>query len=255
MNKEFVMSLEDAGYRNCWVAYFDILGFKKIFTDATSQLNAPNVLFVIRKNYEEVLSNLNARAMKSIHFAWFSDTFIIFSQDDSVQSFENIRLLAEKFFIKCTGNGIPIRGSLSFGLFSFDKALKERIYLGNALIDSYTFAEDSDWIGFILTPYAIKKACGFKFYPERHEYRATYKYGNRDKKIPMKKLRTERVVAFAPCYRESHPLYPNRHPLTPVLISMQRNAPAKERHKYERTINFFDYWHTERAKKLELRNN
>lgn len=252
-NKDFVMSLEDAGYRNCWLAYFDILGFKKIFEDALTQPAAPNALFVIRKNYEEVLSKLNASGENSIHCAWFSDTFIIFTPDHSLQSFINIIHLAQDFFIECIGNEIPLRGALSLGLFSYEDALKNGIYLGNVLIDAYTFAEDADWIGFILTPSAIEKAYDFNFYPERNWYTTEYKRKtcfliSRNKKIPMKKLKTSQITAFVPPYGQSHPCYPDRHPLTPVLIAMRRKAPSKSKHKYTRTINFFDYWYQVRLR-------
>lgn len=137
--KEFIMSLEDAGYRNCWLAYFDILGFKKLFENASN----PNALFVIRIIYEDVLLKLKAGAKQDIHTVWFSDTFIIFTPDDSPESFQDIRLLTEEFFVECIGNEVSLRGALSFGLFSFESAINEGIYLGNALIDAYTFAEDT----------------------------------------------------------------------------------------------------------------
>lgn len=235
--KEFIMSLEDAGYRNCWLAYFDILGFKKLFKNASN----PNALFVIRIIYEDVLLKLKAGAKQDIHTVWFSDTFIIFTPDDSPGSFEDIRLLAEEFFIECIGNEVPLRGAVSFGLFSFESAINEGIYLGNALIDAYTFAEDTDWIGLILTPYALERARCLHFYPERHSYR--------NKNIPMRKIKNEQIFAFVPDYcRESHPLYPNRHPLTPVLIAMQRKAPDKAQCKYVNTIQFFDFYYQAKGK-------
>jgi hypothetical protein len=92
--KEFIMSLEDAGYRNCWLAYFDILGFKKLFENASN----PNDLVVIRRIYEDVLLELKARTKQDIHTVWFSDTFIIFTPADSPEPFQDIRLLAEKKF-------------------------------------------------------------------------------------------------------------------------------------------------------------
>ncbi|HBR22616.1 MAG TPA: hypothetical protein DD713_08665 [Nitrospiraceae bacterium] len=246
------MSLEDAGYRNCWLAYFDILGFKKVVEEALTQPTAPNALFVIRNNYEDALSELNASDRENLHCAWFSDTFIIFTPDESLQSFINIIRLAENFFIKCIGREVPLRGALSLGLFSYEYALNKGIYLGDVLIDAYAFAEATDWIGFILTPYAIEKAYCLNFYPERNGYRTTYKHKSRNRKIPMKKLKDDQIVAFVPRYGRAHPLYPNHHPLTPVLIAMQRKAPLKEQRKYIRTINFFDWWYRVRVKRKEI---
>jgi hypothetical protein len=140
---------------NCWVAYFDILGFKNETRLNTGQLP------VLADVYKEVVEHNDE--LKSIpNFGslydcfWFFDNFLFYSLDDSIKSYNTICIAAIHFFnyMIITKKWL-LRGALTAGDFYADR--KSNIYLGEALIDAHNFTEKQDWIGLVLTPNAYVK--------------------------------------------------------------------------------------------------
>jgi len=142
---------------NCWVAYFDILGF----TGKVKELrNHPDTL--ARIYYQRILEKIKRSGvyLERVNTHWFSDSFIFYTNDDSPASFTNICPLAEGFITNAIWQRKPLRGALSFGRFCADKA--KNIFIGIALIDAHDYAEKQDWIGCVMTPNALKKINSFK---------------------------------------------------------------------------------------------
>ena len=83
-----------------------------------------------------------------VEFAWFSDTILFYSTDDSWASHCAVTEVSESFFDEMLLAGVPARGGLAFGEFYADKA--RNIFLGNALVDAYNYGEKFDWLGFVL---------------------------------------------------------------------------------------------------------
>lgn len=76
------------------------------------------------------------------------------------------RLFFQKFIL----GRIPVRGAISFGkLYSH---LGKNIFIGEALIDAYRYGEGQDWLGFLLTPSAVKQMAAVGLPPQnRSHYR------------------------------------------------------------------------------------
>ena len=133
-------------YSYRWFAYFDLLGFKN------KVLN--HELGHVLPLYEQVLVNIKNSVgnleVKGISYSWFSDTFIVFSRGSTEEEFHVIEKIASDFFGKLIIQGIPVRGSLTYGELYSQK--QKNIFLGKALIDAYEYGERQQWLGFILTP-------------------------------------------------------------------------------------------------------
>ena len=136
-------------YRQRWFCYLDLLGF----TDLVHNNDIANVMPI----YGDVLATLKNATPRikpgRIIFSWFSDTFILYSGGHSAQDFARIESVGRVFFERLIIRGVPVRGALTYGGLYSQSA--RNIFVGPALIDAYRYAENQDWLGFILTPRAI----------------------------------------------------------------------------------------------------
>jgi hypothetical protein len=142
---------------NCWVAYFDILGFKNEIRLHTGHLDA-----FVEVLYEDILQHIeeDKKAVRNFtpkehDYSCFSDSFLFYALDDSVNSYLTMHYVATSFFHHLLMRRWPVTGALTVGDFYADKV--KSIYLGEALIDAHEHAEKQDWIGLVLTPNAHEK--------------------------------------------------------------------------------------------------
>lgn len=210
---------------DCWFACFDILGFKNMVSfDDNGSMQA---LYVM-KGYEETLNHLknvcDVYKEGDINYCWLSDTFIMFTPDDSARAYTVIEFAAKYFMDKCLYTCIPLRGAISVG--SFTRSRDNRAFMGKAFIDAFEYAEDQDWIGLILTPTAIKKI-------ESYNLNLIYDFIASDT-IPMKKYNPKEVRAYR--FQNGASNMPSR--FLPKLRRMKSQAEDKHKAKYERTENF-----------------
>jgi hypothetical protein len=111
-------------------------------------------LALIIQDYENILQDLDLKASGKrkfgIDYSWFSDIFLIFAKDDSLESFAFIEKASRLFFQRLILRNIPLRGALTVGELYTQK--EKNIFLGKGIIDAYKYGECQNWIGFILTP-------------------------------------------------------------------------------------------------------
>ncbi len=132
-----------------WLCYVDLLGFK----DLVQEKGWIPVFAAYSKALETLHAFKSYRDLAS--YVWFSDTFIMYTPDDSRESYISIEQKARHFvYFLITGN-IPLRGSISCGEYYADQ--KNGIYFGKALIEAYEYGEAQDWIGLIQCPSTISK--------------------------------------------------------------------------------------------------
>lgn len=210
---------------SCWVASFDILGFKELVNVDGGSIEAE----LVQEDYEETLSHLESRCKAyspgCLDYLWFSDTFVMFTPDDSAQSYTLIQQAAKHFIEECIYSNVPIRGAVSVG--SLIRGHDNRSLLGRAFIDAHVFGEDQNWLGLILTPDAIRKAKGYGLEPTHHDFISSGE-------IPMRKYGAEMVVAYR--FQNGSANYSS--PLLLHLESMKQGAGHEHSGKYERTIAF-----------------
>jgi hypothetical protein len=223
-----ISSSQEWIHTKCWVACFDILGFKNLvsFEDDESL----QITFLI-EDYEKTLEHLRKSSEPyqegDIEYCWLSDTFVFFTSDDSARSYAVLQQAAKRFITECTYSKIPIRGGISVGHITRSK--DNRSFMGKAFIDAFVYAEDQDWIGLLLTPTAIEKAKSYGLFPERHDF-------VKSSRIPMRKCQNAEVMA----YRFQNGSANFSSPLITMLSQMRHSSGEKHHHKYDGTIQFIE---------------
>jgi len=153
----------------CWLACFDLLGFTRRVYDFAQHRYASGIdgLSILAGVYlERVLKALDEEVAcqrqygRTLHYAHFSDTFILYAPGDSRECFETINSAAGNFFTDMVRDVGPLRGALTCGRFYADRA--RNIFVGPALIDAHDYAEKQDWIGYVLTPQAVEELSKMK---------------------------------------------------------------------------------------------
>jgi hypothetical protein len=229
---------------NCWVAYFDILGFKNEIQLSTGHLE------VLAYLYGEIIDRINDELKEVTGFmalkyecSWFSDSFLFYSSDDSIDSYLTIHLAATSFFDYMTIiKKWPVRGALTAGDFYANK--NKNIYLGKAVVDAYSYAEKQDWIGFVLTPEAYEKLVTNGHDPFVFVNGLCFIEYN----VPIKRKafasETERIELgyeklFAHYYRDKDC---RRDLIVDSVKSVCNNKEVKKeyRRKYENTLRFYE---------------
>ena len=210
-------------YRSRWFCYLDLLGFAR-------QVETKNINHILPL-YEKALDSMDIsridKGKYGISFSWFSDTFIIFSQSDSAQDFALVEQAGRLFFQKLIMNQIPVRGAISCG--DLYTQLERNVFIGLALIEAYRYGEGQNWLGFVLTPSAVKQLerIGLPVH-QRLVYRLISDDGivNSDLDGP--------VYAFA--FNNGH--INGKSAFIRPLEAMKNKADKKNVTKYDRTLEF-----------------
>jgi hypothetical protein len=216
-------------YEQRWVAFFDILGFKSFIEGTTD----PSKLYLLIDRYHETLKELQEEcsyyAEHELTYLWFSDSFIFYSMDGSGGSYTVIQEACKHFLESNIYHRVPMRGAIAFGNLYTDE--NSKLVIGNSLVEAYTYCEDQNWINFILTPSAARRAIELGFTPQHHSFV--------DEGIILKTLPTENVYAYTYCSGQAN--YDS--PLLPYLNEMQHFAPEIARTKYQNTVDYINkYW-------------
>ncbi len=132
-----------------WVGHFDLLGTKKLIND-----NKAKEIFAVYKLSIEEFKDQSGK-MEEIHSIWFSDTFILYSDDNSLNGYAELEHLARWFHYHLIKESIPVRGAISYGEFYCDQ--ENNLFFGKPLIEAYEYGEAQDWLGLIICPSAEKK--------------------------------------------------------------------------------------------------
>ena len=212
---------------NCWLAVFDILGFSNLIAVDQDDLKA----FSVRVDYEETIKYLerscNEYQLGSLQYSWFSDTFLMYTLDDSARSYTIIQSAAKHFIEKCIYSRIPIRGAITVG--PLWRTKDNRSFIGNAFLEAFKYAEDQDWIGLLITPNAIKKAKSDGLCPTHHDF-------VQSDDIPMRNFTDQNILA----YRFQNGAANYSSPLLPKLCEMKLHSEEKYHNKYESTMQFIE---------------
>ena len=129
-----------------WIGYFDLLGTKELIRENIH----PKVFKVYSKAIEEFQKWKDN--LPDIQPIWFSDTFIIYSEDRSISGFSELDHISRWFYYYLIMEQIPVWGAISYGQFYADK--NNHLFFGESLIEAYIYSEAQDWLGLILCPSA-----------------------------------------------------------------------------------------------------
>lgn len=230
---------------NCWVACIDMLGFKKELLRFEKQSGVGHLDGFVKILYNDILDALK-RGEKDWHgrvcTCWSSDTFVFYTPDDSVQSFNAISAAAIHFCCRLIWHSIfRFRGALGTGQFYADK--KNNVFLGSAFIDAYEYAEKQNWIGFIVTPSAENKIIHIETVNNMPSHTLLYQYYQYD--VPIKKKKPKNGNILIVEYTER--LFAGKIHSFPSIQErfqrMQNGLSQKDLVKYENTFKFFKQCH------------
>lgn len=137
-------------YGKRWVTYLDLLGFTELVR-ANDWVN----IFSYYAPIIEYCTREDRFGESTIEQAWFSDTFLLYSPDDTALSYTAIAGRARWFVESLVCKGIPVRGAISCDDLYADK--KNNMFFGKALLEAYHYGESQNWIGLILTPSSVEQ--------------------------------------------------------------------------------------------------
>jgi hypothetical protein len=218
------IQIDSANYAVRWVSYLDLLGFAEL-------VKTKNWIYIF-SHYTQAVE----RFIKDFGFepkiekTWFSDTFLLYSPDNTASSFAAIEAINRWFIYFLISYGIPARGAMSCGNFYADKG--NNVFFGQSLIEAHYYGENQDWIGFVLSPSAVNQMAAVGL-PVNE--RLNYAYWQ----IPYKKA-DDTLAKFLPAYIIGNSVEINgRNPCLDKLIKMkERLNDSRLIRKYENTISF-----------------
>jgi hypothetical protein len=224
-------SLHAWATRKIYIAHFDILGFKSRINNDDSSLP----IVILKETIDEILEELQKginNFSSSIGYTYYADTFIIFSKTEDSSGYPALVRAAKNLILCCITNRLPVRGAIAYGEVSFRH--DERIIIGKAALESYTYCEDQDWIGLLLTPTACQQLKSIGIEPIRHGFI------NKDIPLRTSKLQNESVYA----YRFINGSTSYECPQLSLLQEMRDRAPEDAKKKYQSTIDFIKKYYT-----------
>lgn len=187
--------------------------------------------------YEQCLSEFDST---SEHFpelkrVWFSDSFMLYAEDDGPSAYVGINYVAKWFFRHLTQIGVPINGAVSCAPFYGDH--NNHIYLGPALVEAYSECNAQDWIGIILCPSAENQLNQLGLPPdERIDIRpwsVSFKAGNGA---------IRKVNRFAYYIDNKSFRVDGINVYYASLKQMYLSAPDTAKHKYKNTFEFIKHY-------------
>jgi hypothetical protein len=140
---------------NCWVACFDILGFKEKVSEFEKGSGCGHLDVFVDVFYQELLGELQRHGKywpDKIFTTWFSDTFLFFTRDDSGVSFTHNSTTVTSFCQSVMSKSWPLQAAIGFGQLYADTS--KNVFIGSGLIDAYRYTEKQNWIGLVVTPKA-----------------------------------------------------------------------------------------------------
>lgn len=134
--------------KNRFVAVLDILGFKDMVlsTDHEILYHRIQELLDVTKMNDDLIQRMKCKEHKPTYFN-FSDSFFVFSSDDSAESFDVFINFTQALFMNAIGLSFMIKGAIGFGKVSINE--NKRIFFGKPIIDAFLLQEDVKYLGIV----------------------------------------------------------------------------------------------------------
>lgn len=225
-----------------FVAFFDIMGFK----DRVDKNSHEAIISDLRK-IKGILSVFQDRIKiqnKKIKTSIFSDSIIIFSEDNSEHSLFSISNCSSTLVNYLLMHGIPIKGAISCGKISVDP--ENSIFFGKPIINAYLLLEELNFYGAILdesVEYYIKmnesENISFLFKYIYVKYKVPFKFGKA----------THYSLNWCIDLEEDLKRFKVNYTPSETLENLAFIMSGKPRIYLDNTLEFFDY-----CNKLEIKD-
>jgi hypothetical protein len=207
--------------RDCWLAYFDLLGFGSKVIEGGFGL--------IVNDYSQCLDEAARQCSRArgVEYAWFSDTFLFYTDNRTDSSFIELERVSRSYITFLTQKQIAMRGALTCGEFLADK--DKQVFVGPALVNAHSCGERYNWIGFVLSNSAVENLT------EKGLIRQHYTQWPTEFKIPNT-IETNTEPAWALKMIESN----GQAPCLASLQAMANRVNKEHRPKYDNAIRFLE---------------
>jgi len=130
-----------------YVVYIDIMGFK----DLVARMPHDQVYELMKRidNIKKHVENVEWVKQKAglVKTTTYSDSIILYSKDDSFESFDFIVSTTAGLINYLFIEGIPFKGAVAFGLMTLDTG--KSIFFGQPLIDAYLLQDEIHFYGIL----------------------------------------------------------------------------------------------------------
>jgi hypothetical protein len=138
------MSRQHQGF----VAVLDVLGFADRITNEAVGDGLDAYIETVVERVERY---------SSVHTILFSDTVVLFTQDDEDNSFRHIISLTSRLTFSLLAKNIPVRGAISHGRFlRSDSEVRGTVIAGRPIVEAHYFESRLQWIGVMLAPSVLR---------------------------------------------------------------------------------------------------
>lgn len=189
---------------DCFIAYFDFLGFKDftLKNDLTYQMEVMNFIYRdidLALSKRKTVSSKNGRVADlsdvSINCINFSDTVVFWTKDNSLESFNELIEVSYNFNWQLIRFTFPVRGAIYYGEIHHSDfrhpGNQEGKYninsvFGRGLVNAYLKAESQHWAGTVIDNSVVEfitksgAKAGDLLSPFAIGYRVPYKVGIRE---------------------------------------------------------------------------
>jgi hypothetical protein len=241
--------VEKNGFRNetpnIFVAYLDIMGFKdRVFREKHEDVK--KMLDSLRPAIETIEKEARKRLEDQIKLkdngkkgdtdpssvfpVSFSDSIILFSNNDSDDSADRIIVDTAYIFSEAIEHEIPMKGSIAFGEMTVD--IERSLFFGKPLIDSYELHKELQIYGIALHHTAQKQLRQLKNTGVKDSLVSDYL-------VPMKSGKIKHHFVNWPYFSENSRDYVNK------LYSSVSGTPRKY---VDNTLEYFDWLDKEKEK-------
>lgn len=126
-----------------FVTFLDIMGFK----DRVARTTHEDLLVQLSEFNRSVTLQVLRYSDKKIQLAQFSDSIVLFSNDDTPESLETIAKVSRSIMRDAIARQIPLKGAIAQGIITCDVA--KQLFFGQALIDAYLLEENIHYYGIL----------------------------------------------------------------------------------------------------------
>ncbi len=148
-------------YRSCYIAFFDILGFKDLVQynshEELSKIFFGAFDFSILASINDAKVSIKNPIETVLNSITISDSIIYWTNGSSLEDFFLIFQTSATLMITALSLGLPLRGAISVGPLSrsqgsydFNKASTRSAVIGKPIVDAFLLEKEQNWSGCIV---------------------------------------------------------------------------------------------------------
>lgn len=132
------------------VAFLDVLGFKKMIQtmELTEIAKQYKNLVLSIQHLDAYYQSINGEKNKLCKQFIFSDSIVLFANDDSEKSFIDLVTYTWRFLQMSIAMKLPLRGAITYGEVYIDEI--NNVFLGEGLVNAVLLESKQEWIGVII---------------------------------------------------------------------------------------------------------